>query len=133
MQRGSSGVDLGLYRSLFRVKRQENRGINGLDLLLGVLLGCEMREEKALTRGPKLSARGRWVPVVGHREEGRVERRGPQGKMGLGGVLGRAQGERERSRPGARGVGPRLGFQEFSLFFFISFLFLFPKPFQTEF
>jgi hypothetical protein len=91
-----------------------------------------MREEKALTRGPKLSARGRWVPVVGHREEGRVERRGPQGKMGLGGVLGRAQGERERSRPGARGVGPRLGFQEFSLFFFYFFSVSFSKAFPNR-
>jgi len=93
-----------------------------------------MREEKALTRGPKLSPRGRWVPVVGHREEGRVERRGPRGKVGLGRGSGPRAGEKKRSRPGARGVGPRLGFQELSPFFlFISFLFLFPKPFQIEF
>ena len=85
-----------------------------------------MREEKALTRGPKLSARGRWVPVVGHREEGRVERRGPQGKMGLGGGFWAAPREKEKGAGrGARGVGPRLGFQEFSLFFLFLFCFFF--------
>jgi len=82
--KGSSGVDLGLYRSLFRVKRQENHRINGLDLLLGVLLVHGGEEEgKGCQVSQSVSRIGR-------------EGWGARGLLGLGRRLGRGEGGGER-------------------------------------
>ena len=65
------------------------------------------------------------------RESGETRAAGKDGPRG--GVLGRAQGERERSRPGGEGSWASAWIPGAFSFFLISFLFLFPKPFQTEF
>jgi hypothetical protein len=123
MQRGSSGVDLGLYRSLFRVKRQENRGINGLDLLLGVLLVHD-GEEEARTRW-RVGPRDQWA-----KEEKRGGARCGPGKEWAGvGKLGRA-GKGSAGPSGQNEWGKR---RKVLLFFFSIFLSFIPKPFQVPF
>ena len=86
---------------------------------------------EADVRGPKVSQReeGGGAPAA------RLGRGllGRGGRWASGEVLGRAQGEKEGSRPGRGELGLGLDSRSFLPFFFISFLFLFPKPFQIEF
>ena len=87
-----------------------------------------MRKEKALTRGPKLSARGRWVPVVGQ-GEWRVRARAG---LVAGGKAGPAPMPRAGpSAKGEKGAGLESG-EAFIFFLKFLFCFLFLKPFPNK-